>query len=66
VPAYCNFNGKLYEQCLFNLITNAVKFNKKGGFIKVYQSYDKTTQKLKTEIVDSGVGISEQKKLFLF
>jgi len=32
----------------------------------VNQSYDKTTQKLKTEIIDSGVGITEQKKRTLF
>jgi len=41
VPPLISTDVKLYEENLFNLITNAVKFNKKGGMIKITQDYDR-------------------------
>jgi two-component system phosphate regulon sensor histidine kinase PhoR len=46
------------EQLLTNLIDNAIKFNKDGGFIKIYS--DVTGGKLKITIEDSGIGIPEK------
>jgi len=35
VPPSLNHDRKLYEECLFNIMQNATKFNKRGGQIKV-------------------------------
>jgi len=35
VPPSLNHDRKLYEECLFNIMQNATKFNKRGGQVKV-------------------------------
>jgi len=35
VPPRLNHDRKLYEECLFNIMQNAAKFNKRGGRVKV-------------------------------
>jgi two-component system, sensor histidine kinase RpfC len=56
------------RQILINIISNAIKFTKKGS-IEIYvhriPSSDGKT-KLKFEVIDTGVGIAEQGKLTLF
>ena len=59
-----NINKFLLFNLLFNLVNNAIKYNKPNGFIKI------TAQKSKTgytiSINDSGIGISEQELPFIF
>ncbi len=51
------------EQVLLNLLSNAIKFTDVGG-IKIVVTYNNVS--LKIDVVDSGIGISEedQKKIF--
>lgn len=55
-----------FKQLIYNLISNAVKFNKQGGKIHIF-TYIKD-KKLFFEITDTGDGISKQnwKKIFEF
>ena len=56
------------KQILINYVNNAIKFTKKGGVeINIYNiSKDDKKVKMKFEVIDTGIGISEenQKKLF--
>lgn len=59
VPFYINSDYLRLKQILLNLISNAVKYNKKGGYVRLFAS------KLKNGIVvikvrDNGIGIAEQ------
>ena len=63
---------KLYELILFNVISNAVKFNVQEGdiIITVKVVPEEPGSKkfiLQTKVIDSGIGISEyrQKNLFI-
>ncbi len=51
-------NPNALKQILHNLISNACKYNKKKGFVKIYTK-DQTLY-----IEDSGVGIEEPEKIF--
>lgn len=55
-----------FKQLIFNLVSNAVKFNKIGGTIKIRTSISDNT--FKFEITDTGKGIStdKQDKIFEF
>ena len=44
---------------IFNVLSNAVKFNKsKNGSIDICIAYDSVTRMLKYKITDSGIGMS--------
>ncbi len=51
------------ERALFNLISNAVKYNKEGGTLQIVLNDDK--KNLSVSVIDSGIGIisSEQEKV---
>jgi len=49
------------EQVLSNLLSNAIKFSKKGGIITINLIYDMDNSSIKCEVIDNGVGISENK-----
>jgi two-component system OmpR family sensor kinase len=51
-------NKNAIKQLLQNIISNACKYNKKGGFIKIYNV------KQRLYIQDSGRGIAEPNKIF--
>ena len=51
-------NANALKQILHNLILNACKYNKNGGYVKIYVKGQKLC------IEDSGVGIKEPKKIF--
>lgn len=52
------------KEVLINLISNAIKYNTKGGFVKV--SHETTDNEVITHVEDNGFGIpeKEQKKIF--
>mmetsp|Transcript_22482 Transcript_22482/g.27727 ORF Transcript_22482/g.27727 Transcript_22482/m.27727 type:complete len:141 (-) Transcript_22482:1460-1882(-) len=66
VPIAFLIERKLYMEIIYNLIQNAVKFNKPKGSIIATVSYDKENAKLWTMIEDTGVGISPKIKSNLF
>ncbi|MBB6002377.1 tetratricopeptide repeat-containing sensor histidine kinase [Arcicella rosea] len=49
-----------------NLIQNAIKFTKKKGIIKVQINPNTDTEKVEVVVIDSGVGMSEEKVNTLF
>ncbi|MBI4845621.1 MAG: PAS domain S-box protein [Candidatus Omnitrophica bacterium] len=52
------------SQVFTNLIDNAVKFNKKNGFIRIYAQ--EVSGKIKVYVEDSGIGIPEKDVLRIF
>jgi two-component system OmpR family sensor kinase len=53
-------NKEAFTRIISNIITNAAKYNKKNGFVKVV--YEKSSMIL--NIIDSGKGIQNPKKIF--
>ncbi|WP_341206845.1 ATP-binding protein [uncultured Psychrosphaera sp.] len=52
-------------QVLMNLVSNAIKFTLIGS-VTIKLNWNSTTNKLELDIIDTGVGISEQAQLTLF
>jgi signal transduction histidine kinase len=55
---------ELLQQVWINLITNAIKFSKDGGDIKILLS--KASDTVKVQIMDNGIGIAEEDKAGIF
>jgi len=51
----------VFEQILYNIFYNAVKFNKTGGKIVVTLEYDHENRLLLTTVKDTGIGIPSNK-----
>eukprot|EP00331_Platyophrya_macrostoma_P021241 CAMPEP_0176445006 /NCGR_PEP_ID=MMETSP0127-20121128/23424_1 /TAXON_ID=938130 /ORGANISM="Platyophrya macrostoma, Strain WH" /LENGTH=748 /DNA_ID=CAMNT_0017830669 /DNA_START=616 /DNA_END=2862 /DNA_ORIENTATION=- len=60
-PLHAEFDGKLYEQIIFNLLSNSVKYTVKG-LIRIIVSKSECDGKvyLKTEIHDTGIGLNKE------
>ena len=56
-------NRSLTQQVWQNLISNAIKYSKKNGLISINL---RKNEKLRFEIIDNGVGISEENKQYIF
>lgn len=54
----------LLQRLLFNIIENAVKYNKDGGRVDIKTYRDKN--KLTIEVADTGIGISDSEKQKIF
>ena len=55
------------DKILYNLLSNAAKYNKEDGFIQVSLSYDETDKDfVLLKIKDNGKGISKEKQKNLF
>jgi two-component system, sensor histidine kinase RpfC len=68
VPTKLNGNQQFLRQVLINLIGNAIKFTD-DGYIKINVTSLNTSKlktKLKFEVIDSGIGISDKAKSTLF
>ncbi|PDS26559.1 response regulator [Flavobacterium branchiophilum] len=70
LPKFVMGDAQRFNQVLMNLISNAIKFTKKGFVNIVYQGYydpDKPKcYRLNLTITDSGMGISETNLAFIF
>lgn len=64
LPLICN-DRRRYTQILINLLSNAMKFTKKGG-VKIDMLYEMEKNELQTSVTDTGIGIEENdiNKLF--
>jgi len=47
------------SQTLSNLITNAIKFTEKGS-ITIKTEFDRTTDRIKVSVIDTGIGINQE------
>ncbi len=56
----------LLTEVWFNLISNAIKFNKDGGFLRVYLKQDHHTKNVIIKIADSGVGMTQETMSHIF
>lgn len=57
--------GKV-EQILVNLIGNGIKFTDKGGTVKITVTKEKEKEAILFAVMDSGVGIGEEEKKYIF
>lgn len=53
------------KQVLINLLSNAIKYNKNSGFITVVLS-DLTSSKVEIQVIDTGIGIPQERLSNLF
>lgn len=63
-PLYVFADGNMITTVIRNLVSNALKFTKEGGFVKIISA--SKNNMIEITIEDSGIGISEEniKKLF--
>lgn len=64
MPAY--FDSDKVDKILYNLLSNASKYNNENGFVQVNLQYDEKKEKAILSVLDNGQGISkeDQKNLF--
>lgn len=60
------FDTDKLDKILYNLLSNAAKYNKEGGFIQVTLSYDEDKDFVLLRVKDNGKGISKEKQKTLF
>jgi CheY-like chemotaxis protein len=67
LPAFINTDPKRLNQCLTNLVSNAVKFTE-NGHVYVYVSLEQNDGKpyIRFDVEDTGVGISKEKQDKIF
>lgn len=53
-----NTDADKYQRILTNLISNSIKYNRRGGWVSVRITY--TDTEFVTEVIDSGIGISPE------
>ena len=54
------------SQVFRNLISNALKFTKRGGTVKVRVALDEARESVRVEVQDTGVGMSKEQRRKLF
>ncbi|MEZ6137592.1 MAG: PAS domain S-box protein [Pirellulaceae bacterium] len=65
IPTQIESDPKRLRQILINLVGNAIKFTPEGS-VRLVVSYSEITRKLQFDVIDSGVGISDQQRQRLF
>lgn len=60
------FDTDKLDKILYNLLSNAAKYNREGGFIQVTLSYDENRDFILLKVKDNGKGISKEKQKTLF
>lgn len=63
-PTKIRIGQELAEEIAYNLIENAIRYNKRGG--KVFVSVSSTEQGTRFEVSDTGIGIAEEHKERIF
>jgi two-component system nitrogen regulation sensor histidine kinase NtrY len=66
VPSPLQIDPEQMKRVFINLLDNAVEAMEKKGKIWIITSFDKTNQRIKIEVCDSGPGIPEKEKGKLF
>ncbi|MFQ3214405.1 MAG: PAS domain S-box-containing protein [Marivirga sp.] len=66
IPEYILFDETRILQILSNLLSNALKFTEKDGFVKLTACKETDENTFKISVIDTGIGISydDQQKLF--
>lgn len=59
-----NTDADKYQRILANLVSNSIKYNRRGGWVSVRITY--TDSEFVTEVIDSGIGISPEFKNKVF
>ncbi|HET6556924.1 MAG TPA: two-component regulator propeller domain-containing protein [Prolixibacteraceae bacterium] len=59
-----NTDADKYQRILTNLVSNSIKYNRRGGWVSVRITYTET--EFVTEVIDSGIGISPEFKNKVF
>jgi CheY-like chemotaxis protein/two-component sensor histidine kinase len=54
------------KQVITNLLSNAVKFSPEGGSIALTATHDDLSDKIRVEVTDNGIGVSEDEQQRLF
>ena len=62
--AFVNTDADKYQRILSNLVSNAIKYNHPGGWVKVRISYDEN--EFITQVQDNGIGINPDFKNKVF
>jgi len=65
VPVIINANERHMETLVTSLISNAIKFNRDGGVIKI-DIKTGNHERLEFDIIDTGIGISEENMSYIF
>ena len=60
------FDTDKLDKILYNLLSNAAKYNKEGRFIQVTLLYDENKDFVLLKIKDNGKGISKDRQKTLF
>lgn len=63
-PVFIEGNSVLLYRVFFNLVENAVKYNKENGCVDIFLSRDKNG--LKVRITDTGIGMSRESLCHVF
>lgn len=65
-PFMAYFDSDKIDKILYNLLSNASKYNKEGGTVWVDLSYEKTLEAAVLIVKDNGAGISKEAQASLF
>lgn len=60
------FDTDKLDKILYNLLSNAAKYNKEGGYIQVTLMYAEDRDFVRLHVKDNGSGISKDKQKSLF
>ena len=72
VDIYFEYNGleriqthrEYYKELMINLISNAIKYNRPGGYVKVSFFEDEDNYRICIEDNGIGIGVEEQERIF--
>ena len=65
-PVFVRADHLRLRQVLVNLLTNAVKYNRRGGDVTIRWSLDVAADRIRVEVRDTGLGMSPQQLAHLF